>query len=119
MVDVRRTVGTLGEQAAATSLEEQGYEILHRNYRVRNGELDIVAERDGVLVFFEVKTRTSTTFGLPEEAVHYRKQKRLRLLASEYLRRERPRANTLRFDVIAVAASGGCISELRHIQNAF
>lgn len=119
MVDTRRITGTLGEQAATDAIAEQGYEILHRNYRVRNGELDIVAMQDGVLVFLEVKTRTSNAFGLPEEAVNHRKQKRLRLLASEYLRRERPNTRGMRFDVISVAMNAGIITELRHIVNAF
>ena len=115
----RALVGTLGEQAAAAALTDQGYTILHRNYRCRGGELDIVCERNGVLVFCEVKTRTSSHFGLPEEAVTIQKRRRLRKLALEYLQRERRRARTLRFDVISVAMTEGRVGELRHLVNAF
>jgi putative endonuclease len=119
MTRARQVVGTLGEQAAATSLEEQGYEILHRNYRCRGGELDIVCQKNGILVFCEVKTRTSQHFGLPEEAVTIAKRRRLRRLALEYLQREGRRARALRFDVISVALSDGRVGELRHLVNAF
>ena len=115
----RAVVGTLGEQAACTALTDQGYRILHRNYRVRGGELDVVCERNGTLVFCEVKTRTSAVFGLPEEAVTIAKRRRLRKLALEYLQREGRRARTLRFDVISVHVTNGVVGELRHIVNAF
>jgi putative endonuclease len=115
----RAVVGTLGEQAACAALIDQGYRILHRNYRVRGGELDIVCERNGILVFCEVKTRTSARFGLPEESVTIAKRRRLRKLALEYLQREGRRARTLRFDVISVALADGRVGELRHLVNAF
>ena len=119
MTRARQVVGTLGEQAAATSLIEQGYEILHRNYRCRGGELDIVCQKNGILVFCEVKTRTNGRFGLPEEAVTIDKRRRLRKLALEYLQREGRRARQLRFDVISVALADGRVGELRHLVNAF
>jgi putative endonuclease len=112
--------GTLGEQAACDALEQQGYRIVHRNYRVRGGELDIVCEHGGTLVFCEVKTRTSAVFGLPEEAITADKRRRLRRLALEYMHRERRRTHgALRFDVISVAISDGRVGELRHLVNAF
>ena len=111
--------GTLGEQAAMASLEDLGYKILHCNYRCRGGELDIVCEHNGMLVFVEVKTRTTGRFGLPEEAVTIAKRRRLRRLALEYLQREGRRARALRFDVISVAMSDGRVGELRHLVNAF
>jgi putative endonuclease len=119
MSRARQFVGTLGEQAACEALTDQGYRVVHRNYRVRGGELDIVCERNGTLVFCEVKTRTSTQFGLPEEAVTIDKRRRLRRLALEYLQREDRRARTLRFDVISVFMTDGRVGELRHIVNAF
>lgn len=119
MSRARQVVGTLGEQAACNALTDQGYRVIHRNYRVRGGELDIVCERNGTLVFCEVKTRTSNQFGLPEEAITIAKRRRLRKLALEYLQREGRRARTLRFDVISVFMTGGQVGELRHIVNAF
>jgi putative endonuclease len=86
---------------------------------VRGGELDIVCERDGALVFCEVKTRTSALFGSGEEAVTYTKQRRLRRLALEYMQREAVRAREIRFDVIAIDVAGGVVSQLRHLEACF
>lgn len=119
MSSARRGVGTLGEQAACRALEGDGYRILHRNYRVRGGELDVVCERDGTLVFCEVKTRTSALFGLPEEAVTVTKRRRIRRLAAEYLHRERRSARRVRFDVLSVNVDGGAVTGIRHIVDAF
>lgn len=115
----RQITGTLGEQAACAALEGRGYRILHRNYRVRGGEIDIVCEKDGALVFCEVKTRTSAQFGIPEEAVTHSKRRRLRRLALEYLQREGQRAQALRFDVIAVEMADGRVTDCRHLEAAF
>lgn len=115
----RAIVGTIGEQAACTALEADGYRILDRNFRVRGGELDIVAAKDGTLVFCEVKTRTSAMYGLPEEAVTASKRRRIRRLALEYLQRTGARAVQLRFDVISVRVSDGRVEDLRHLVGAF
>lgn len=112
-------LGTLGEQEACRVLIELGYTIVARNYRVRGGEIDIVAESPGLIVFCEVKTRTSALFGLPEEAVTFTKQRRLRRLAAEYMFREGRHAGNVRFDVISVVVDAGDVTELRHITNAF
>ncbi len=119
MTRARQITGTLGEQAAASKLQEAGYRILHRNYRVRGGELDIVAEHEGALVFCEVKTRTTATFGLPEEAVTITKRRRIRRLALEYLQREGRRADVLRFDVMSVHLTDGVVTDCRHLIAAF
>jgi putative endonuclease len=119
MSRARQVTGTLGEQAACAALEAKGYRVLSRNYRVRGGELDIVCERDGVLVFCEVKTRTSALFGAGEEAVTFAKQRRLRKLALEYMQREGVRARSIRFDVIAIDVAEGLVSELRHLEACF
>ena len=119
MSQSRRVLGTLGEQEACRALEGAGYRVVARNYRVRGGEIDIVCERDGTLVFCEVKTRTSAVFGLPEEAVTPAKARRIRRLAAEYLHREGRRARTVRFDVVSVMVSDGRVVDLRHIPDAF
>jgi len=119
MSRARQFVGTLGEQAACAVLEAKGYRVLSRNYRVRGGELDIVCELDGTLVFCEVKTRTSALFGAGEEAVTNTKQRRLRKLALEYMQREGVRAREIRFDVIAIDVTDGLVSQLRHLEAAF
>jgi putative endonuclease len=83
---------------------EQGYEIVEQNWRIADGEIDLVARRDGVLVFCEVKTRTSDRFGTAAEAVTATKQRRIRRLATTYLRGQggSPRPAYVRFDVACV-----------------
>ncbi len=78
----RAALGRAGEDLAAGWYEAHGYEVLARNWRCREGELDIVARRDRLVVFCEVKARTSDAFGLPAEAVGRLKQARVRRLAA-------------------------------------
>jgi putative endonuclease len=100
--DPRRHVGASGEEAVARWYRAAGYDVLDRNWRVRDGELDLVARAHGTLVFCEVKTRRSARFGLPVEAVTLRKQQRLRLLAGRWLDEHDVRHRALRFDVASV-----------------
>jgi putative endonuclease len=102
MADARRAVGNAGEDAVAAWYQSEGYDVLSRNWRVRDGELDIVATRDGVVVFCEVKTRRSDRYGLPVEAVNVRKQAKLRSLAVRWLDAHDVKATSLRFDVASV-----------------
>lgn len=104
MVDRRRTLGADGEERAAAWYEAHGYAVVARNWRCRNGELDLVVRRGSELVFVEVKTRTSDRFGVPAEAVTPAKQRRLRGLAARYLTDTGTRAGSLRFDVVAILA---------------
>lgn len=100
----RQDLARRGEDAAARFLEARGCTILARNVRFRHGELDIVARDGDTVVFVEVKTRASTTFGLPHEAVYGRKQARLRALAAAWLHDRGLDDCKCRFDVIAVLA---------------
>jgi putative endonuclease len=104
--DARREVGRSGEAAVARWYRSAGYEVLDRNWRVREGEIDLVAQRDGTLVFCEVKTRRSTAYGLPIEAITARKQQRLRVLASRWLDAHDHRPREIRFDVASVMPNG-------------
>lgn len=100
-----RLVGNRGEDAAAAWYEAAGYVIVDRNWRCREGELDLVVAAPGVLVFCEVKTRSSLRYGSPAEAVTYTKQHRIRGLAMAYVRANRPRVGSevsIRFDVATV-----------------
>jgi putative endonuclease len=99
-------VGAAGEGAVAGWYAGQGYEVLARNWRVREGEIDLVARRGGTLVFCEVKTRRSDAFGIPAEAVTPRKQQRLRLLARLWLDQQPRRYREVRFDVASVGPDG-------------
>ena len=104
MADPRRELGAEGEAAAAAWYEARGYDIVARNWRCREGELDLVVRRGRQLVFVEVKTRTTDRFGVPAEAVTPAKQRRLRGLAMRYLADTGTRGGDLRFDVVAILA---------------
>ena len=114
----RRELGAIGETLAASYLTTRGWRIVDRNVRFREGEIDIVAARGGVLAFVEVKTRRSSTFGSPAEAVTWRKQKRIRALASRYLAERHPGAHAIRFDVVDIARDGGGFL-VTHLEDAF
>jgi putative endonuclease len=110
-----------GETVAADHLASIGYRIIERNWRCPVGELDLIAEDGGTLVFVEVRSRRDTgSFGTPEESVDARKQKRLRELARMYLYRGRAFDRKTRFDVVAVTfAPDGELLGLRHVKSAF
>ncbi len=98
-----RQVGQAGEDLAADWYLERGYEVVVRNWRCREGELDLIVRRGRLFVFVEVKSRTSEAFGGPSEAVGRSKQARLRRLAARWLEHEAPaRPRAIRFDVVAV-----------------
>ncbi len=117
----RAQLGRWGEDLAAQHLEATGARVLARNWRCREGELDIVAlEPGGTVVFCEVKTRSGTVFGEPEEAVGPVKARRLRLLACRWLAEHRPPgAGELRFDVVAVVRRRGSPPRVVHLRGAF
>ena len=102
-VDRRRELGRSGEGAAAEWYEARGYQVLERNWRCRDGELDLILADGRMFVFCEVKARTTEAFGLPEEAVTRSKQARIRRLAARWLDEGAPtRPRAIRFDVACV-----------------
>lgn len=117
----RRELGLKGEAAAAAYLESEGYRIIERNWRCPSGELDLIAETDGVIVFVEVRSRRDTgTFGTAEESVDARKRNKVRETANFYLYRNRAFDKKTRFDVIAVVfTTGGELFRINHIPHAF
>ena len=114
----RRRLGEIGETLAARYLATRGWQIVDRNVRFREGEIDIVAARGGILAFIEVKTRRSAAFGAPAEAVTWRKQRRIRALATRYLAERHPRARAVRFDVVDIARNRGGFL-VTHLEDAF
>jgi putative endonuclease len=97
------TVGRSAEERTAQHYQSQGYTVVARNWRHgRQGEIDLVLARRDVLVICEVKARTSDRFGTPADAVDWRKQRRLRLLAVAFLAAHDVRPRTVRFDVACV-----------------
>lgn len=99
----KSALGRKGEGEAVHYLKANGYRILHRNLRARFGEIDVVARDGAALCFVEIKTRSSTRFGFPEEAVTVPKQRKLLKLAAWYLQSRRPTGHSsLRFDVLSI-----------------
>lgn len=112
--------GAAGEELAARHLIIGGYDLLDRNYRSRGGEVDIIArDRDGTVVFVEVKTRSGLAYGLPQQAVTHRKQRQISKGALAWLSSRRLHDCSARFDVIAVLLQDGGQYSLDHIKNAF
>jgi putative endonuclease len=107
VVDRRLVHGRAGEDAAEARYRARGYRVVARNWRCRLGELDLVAERRGVLVFCEVKARRPGAFGGGYEAVTAQKQAKLRALAEAFLGATRVRPHAVRFDVASVSIRGG------------
>ncbi len=119
-MDHRRALGVAGEDAVADWYARAGYTVVDRNWRCREGELDLVVVRDRTIVFCEVKTRRGTAYGAPFEAVTVTKQRRIRTLALQWLAAHPAnRAPTLRFDVASVVAARGTAPVIDVIEAAF
>ena len=112
-------LGRRGEEAAERHLESRGYRVLERRYRTRAGEIDVIALDGPTLVFVEVKTRSSLTFGRPSEAVGPRKRFRIAAAASLYLASRGGTERPCRFDVVEVVEEAGGRFHLRLIKDAF
>lgn len=109
-------VGRHGEQVVARRLQEQGWELLARNWRCEHGELDIVAVDGADLVAVEVKTRRTSTFGLPQEAVTHAKLSRLRRLVGLWLASQDRRFAGVRIDVCAVTLPPRGAAVVEHLR---
>lgn len=112
--------GRRGERIAGEHLLARGYRIHTRNYRVREGEIDIVAEKNGVIVFVEVKCRKSARFSRPGDAVTAAKQAKLRAAAALWLSEHTGEEKPARFDVVEIVT--GLLDKaprIHHIENAF
>jgi putative endonuclease len=119
--DARKQTGKLGEAIAAVYLQKEQYTFIARNWRCKSGEIDLIAEKDGVLVFVEVRTRRQTgTYGTAKESVDFRKQKQVRETANVYLHLHKQTERKIRFDVISVElAKDGSFTGLEHLTGAF
>lgn len=98
----RKILGDKGEKIACRELKKRGYKILKKNYRNKLGEIDIVAKDGDVLVFIEVKTRSSDEYGTAAEAVDVSKQKRIRKIAASFLLQYKVENVPCRFDVVCI-----------------
>lgn len=114
----RRKAGNIGEDAVCGFLVRHGYEIIKRNFTVRGGEIDIIAEKADTIAFVEVKTRTIGSMTSAEEAVDLRKQRLIIRTAQAYLQNA-AQPLQCRFDVATVETEGGKVKKLRYYVNAF
>jgi len=118
-LDHRQDTGKHGEELATQELRLRGYVILARRYRTRFGEIDIVAEDDGEVVFVEVKARRSVRCGDAAEAVSFWKQRRIAAMALDYLAWTNRLDDPCRFDVVAIDGIGSDEVQVRVIEDAF
>lgn len=113
----RQRIGRWGEKIAADYLVNKGYKLLATNVRTPYGEIDLICQREGQIVFVEVKTRTSHTFGYPEESVNQRKQAHM-LASAEYYLQEHENDGDWQFDMVAVEGSpSGKPPRITHFEN--
>ncbi len=113
-------LGKYGEDLACKYLKTKGYKIKERNFRTFLGEIDIISEYKGNIVFVEVKTRSSNKFGYPEEAINYSKQQKIIKNALCYLAKYNLWKNNCCFDVILISITNYKeIKRIKHIRNAF
>jgi putative endonuclease len=109
-------LGQYGERLAARCLIDAGFEVLETNWRCARGEIDIIARDGATLVICEVKTRSSTAYGDPAEAVGRVKSQRLRGLSLQWLADHPGRWEAVRFDVVAVLKGGPGPAQIRHLR---
>jgi len=117
-----KDLGNSGENTACLFLETKGYKIIEKNYRANRKEIDIIAQKDGYIIFAEVKTRSSTNFGTPSESVKIKKQQHIILAAKLFLIKNGNLYSELqpRFDVIEVYRDKKTGKDyVRHIEGAF
>lgn len=112
------TYGKLGEDEAQKYLINHGYKVIERNYKLKYGEIDIIATKNKFIIFVEVKTRLSDLFGAPAEAVDMKKQQKIIKVAKQYLLRKNIYDYPCRFDIIEIYLKDGK-SKINHIEDAF
>jgi putative endonuclease len=117
--DPRHALGSEAERVAAEYLKRKGYQILEMNFRTRRGEIDIVCNDNGCLVFVEVKSASKPTDINPGESIHYRKQQRLQLAATEYISTHEIPGGGVRFDAIVMIATERGEWKIDHAVDAF
>jgi putative endonuclease len=118
MSTAKQQFGVAGERIAARWLKAHGWEIRQERFRSGHRDIDLIAERDGVVAFVEVKARRSLSFGSPAEAVNWRKQRELRRSAQVWIDRHGRPGETYRFDIVGVLLDGRKVL-ISHLENAF
>jgi putative endonuclease len=115
----KRDFGNIGEDYAADYLVKQGYTVLERNWTTGHKEIDLIAMHEDILIFVEVKTRRSSRFGHPEEAVSEKKAQLIVTAAQEYMQHCSIPYKDIRFDIIALILEQGVVRDFLHLRDAF
>lgn len=117
----KKRLGTKGEKIAAVYLQEtEGYRVIERNYTCPLGEIDLIARDQKTIVFVEVRSGTLPFAGWAEESIGFRKQKKLRQLASYFLKEKRWKEAVARFDVVIILFTlNYAVQEIKLLKNAF
>ena len=119
METTSQTLGLLGEELASVYLSQRGYKILLKNYESGLGEIDLIAKEKGVLVFIEVKTRSSLLMGSPLESITFHKRAQIVKCARYYMKRYGIKDLPCRFDVVSILILPGEEPQIELIENAF
>jgi len=116
MQDRRKKLGNFGEDLATSFLKRKGYRIIDRNFRTKFGEIDIICEKQGKIVFVEVRTKSNDTFGIPEESINARKKQKLALMADFYLTAKKLWEKPYSLDGVFIEEKNGEY-EIRHLED--
>lgn len=114
-----KPLGDRGEELAARFLEQRGWTVVHRNFRMGRKEIDLVARRGEVVAFVEVKTRGGRGYGHPLEAITWKKRREIQQVASAWIDRFGKPGDVYRFDAVAVLVEGGGPPTLEHVEDAW
>jgi putative endonuclease len=115
----RKELGKWGEEKSRQYLVDDGYRIIYLNYRCPIGEIDIIAAKENQLVFAEVKTRRSTSFGTPAQAVTFKKQMKYQKIALYFINEKGYKNKSCRFDILEVILNPDNTYTINHIPNAY
>ncbi|HET8655719.1 MAG TPA: YraN family protein [Longimicrobiaceae bacterium] len=114
-----KPLGDRGEALAARFLEQAGWTVLDRNFRMGHKEIDLVARRGEVVAFVEVKTRAGLGFGHPLEAITWKKRREIQQVAAAWIDRHGRPTDTYRFDAVAILVRGGAEPVIEHVEDAW
>ena len=119
MKKLNKLVGNIGENLALNFLVNKNYIILEKNYRFHKNEVDIIAKKNNIIIFVEIKSRVNNKYGYGEEAVNYIKQKQIIKVANYYLQKNNFSNYFFRFDVLTVKFNDTMVPMFNHIKDAF
>lgn len=115
----RIKTGKLGETLALRYLKRSGYRIIEKNFKTKQGEIDIIGEDNGCISFIEVRSSDSDAFGKPEYSIDIRKQKRIAKAALMYIKQKHLEGSDCRFDVVCIEDTNSPFPKINLIKNAF